>query len=212
MWMSDVLEQMRDCFLVETMSRKLACAVEVPEIAEAVVSTIQESFGLDAVVLIPDGTGFVPATTGISVHDQNMSGATVAFQNNAEIGIGTGTLSSSAFRFLPISGPSGTCGVLAVLFPEDGLTPEVCSVLGIFTDLAGLAMGRISRERSKMHTFLQRCCRIFSVAVKGNHRMVYCTHAGCIGPLGIISLEEPSDVSFPSEKDPSGALIHRMYT
>lgn len=146
MRMSEVLEHMRDCFFVETMSQKLACAVDVPEIAEAVVSTVRESFGLDAVVLIPDGTGLVPATAGVPVPDSDMSAAALAFQNSAEIGAGTGTMSSVSFRFLPISGLSGTCGVLAVLFPGDGISPEVCSVLGIFTDLAGLAMGRISRE------------------------------------------------------------------
>ena len=52
-----------------------------------------------------------------------------------------------------------------------------------------------------MHTLLHHFCRIFSVAVKGNHRVIYCTHAGCIGPLGMISLEESAGTSFSVEKD-----------
>ncbi|MCZ0859869.1 hypothetical protein O0S10_01340 [Methanocorpusculum sp. MG] len=57
-------------------------------------------------------------------------------------------LALSSFRFVPIKTPERVFGVIGVR-PTDAngvISPEVCSVLGIFTDLAGLAMGRISRE------------------------------------------------------------------
>ena len=138
----------KESTMLYRISQKLAGAAAVCEIADFIVSAVRENFGWDAVILVAEGSSLVPVGEGAYVDEKEIAVAAWAFTNAETVGYDTNTLHSASFRFIPIKAPGRVLGVLGVkpADPAGVLSPDTGRILGMFADLAGLAMGRFSRE------------------------------------------------------------------
>lgn len=131
------------------MSRQLAGAVEQPEVLQIIVREISQTFGREALVLLPTPASHdvlsVAAYSNSFVPDgHELAVATWAFRHGETAGRGTSTLSAASARYLPLKTSAGVVGVLGVkpLDPASHLTPEQHRLLDACASVAALAIER----------------------------------------------------------------------
>lgn len=103
------------------LSRDLAAAAELPAILQAALAHIRESFGKNAVLLLPEA-GVLRAVAGTypgPLSENELGVAMWVFQQNRPAGAGTSTLPGSELHYIPLRTHGGVVGVLAV----EPLTP-----------------------------------------------------------------------------------------
>jgi two-component system sensor histidine kinase KdpD len=130
------------------LSRELAAAAEMDQVADAVIHRVGDSLDAQAALLGSSGSGLavLAASPGLVLDEREDAVARWVFQNGQTAGAGTATLASSAMKHLPLRGTGGIIGVLAVR-PRGGnpvLPPEKSALLEAYTNLAALAVERVS--------------------------------------------------------------------
>jgi two-component system sensor histidine kinase KdpD len=150
--------------LLYAMSRELAGARGLENIAQIAVKHIAETFASLAVVLLPDADGNLqhPHATPVagSLRAADLSVAQWVFDHARLAGLGTDTLPAAAALYVPlvgsasatsaVAGPAGTLGVLAVL-PSNRrrvLLPEQRHLLETFAGQLALAIERTQLARA----------------------------------------------------------------
>jgi two-component system sensor histidine kinase KdpD len=91
---------------------------------------------------------------GEELTEKEISVALWAYRNGKAAGLGTETLSSSSFLYLPLATAGKTLGVLGVK-PQNGaaaLSPETRRLLEAFASQAGLALERVNLARQAEET------------------------------------------------------------
>jgi two-component system sensor histidine kinase KdpD len=98
------------------MSRDLAAARTVEEVAAAASRHVSEVFGGRAAVLVPGPTGSLAAASGDLGKDAPREGAVAqwAFDHGQMAGLGTDTLPGSSAVWVPVRGSQSTLGVVGV--------------------------------------------------------------------------------------------------
>jgi len=108
------------------------------------------------VLLLPEGESVRPAETSgnLELSEKEISVALWACRNGKPAGLGTDTLSSSSFLYLPLASGGKTMGVLGIK-PRDeaaALSPETRRLLEAFANQAALAIERVNLARKAEQT------------------------------------------------------------
>ncbi|WP_229503809.1 ATP-binding protein [Massilia putida] len=134
-------------------ARALSVALQTEQVFEITRRFLARSFDARAAILLPDDAGRLrwpeppageePRAPVLSVLD--MAAAQWAFDHAAPAGVGTATLPSNPFLYLPLLAPMRSRGVLAVRVPDVAalLVPERRELLDAFAALAAIALERV---------------------------------------------------------------------
>jgi two-component system sensor histidine kinase KdpD len=129
-----------------SLSRDLAAAVGLEAILQAVISHVSDTFGREAVVLLPEGEALTTraASRGLVLDENEVAVATWAFQHGQPAGEGTDTLPAAALRYVPLSTARGVVGVLGAkpAASDSPLGPDQRRLLEAFASQAALAIER----------------------------------------------------------------------
>ena len=124
------------------LSRDLAAASGLDDILQVVVRHVDESFGREAVILLPAGDALRPraSSSDFALDENELAVATWAFKQGQPAGRGTDTLPAAAVRYLPLKTARGVIGVLGVkpVDPDSYLAPEQRRLLEAFASQAAL--------------------------------------------------------------------------
>jgi two-component system sensor histidine kinase KdpD len=134
--------------LLYAMSRELAAARSLENVARVAIKHVAETFGSRAVVLVPGPDGqlrhppYPPGPDALTGAD--LSVAQWVFDHSAPAGLGTDTLPAASAQYLPLIGSEGTLGVLAVEPTQRRrlLLPEQRHLLETFAGQIALALER----------------------------------------------------------------------
>jgi two-component system sensor histidine kinase KdpD len=131
------------------LSRTLAAVVGLDSTIRAITDSTRETFGLDAVIFLPDAMhrGEVKPhvdQSDVRISENEIAAATWCFEHHKVVGHGTDTLPNAKARYLPLSTARGVVGVMALLVsnPAHRLTLEQTRLLEAYADLAAVAIER----------------------------------------------------------------------
>src|SRR5574341_1426801 len=129
------------------LSRDLAIADDFEAILKAVTTHVEQTFGRDTVIYLPEGDRFQVYGRMSSVENgaSDREAVTWAFHNGEPAGRGTDQFPTSRARYLPMTTSQGTVGVLGVQPKEPGrqLTADQRRLLQAFASQASLAIERV---------------------------------------------------------------------
>jgi two-component system sensor histidine kinase KdpD len=133
------------------LSRDLAAAADLKGILETVKNHVRGSVKGEVALFLPEGESVRPeAVSGnVEISEKEISVALWAYRNVKAAGLGTETLSSSSFLYLPLAAGGKAMGVLGVK-PRDEtstLSPETRRLLEAFANQTALAVERVHLAR-----------------------------------------------------------------
>ena len=131
------------------LSRTLAAVVGLDSTIRAITDSTKETFGLDAVIFLPDAQskeGLKPHVDDpdVKVGENETAAAVWCFQHQKVVGHGTDTLPNARARYFPLSTARGTVGVMALLLTgaTSRFTAQQTRLLQAYADLAAVAIER----------------------------------------------------------------------
>ncbi len=131
------------------LSRTLAAVIGLDSTIRAITDSTKETFGLDAVIFLPDAQskeGIKPHVDDpdIKVGENETAAAVWCFQHQKVVGQGTDTLPNAKARYLPLSTARGAVGVMALLLTgaTSRFTAQQTRLLQAYADLAAVAIER----------------------------------------------------------------------
>ena len=143
------------------LSRRLAGTLGSHQLVAAAEEQLSEIFGGEVVIFLPDdqqtlrpalrrGQGFAESPTEVAV-------ALWVYERGRLAGLGTDTLPNAQALYLPLVGPEGTVGVLAIRpSPAERLaTPEQRQLLETFASQIALALERDRLAEEAQHVLAQ---------------------------------------------------------
>ncbi len=146
------------------LGRDLAISSSLDGYVAAIVKRLKETFGRDALILLPTGDvrGTLkpyPDRLDRRLSENDTAAAVYCFQHQKEVGRGTDTLPNAAGRFLPLVTSRGTIGVLALMVNESfrELKVEQERLLSAYADLTAVAVEgiQLGEEAHNAHTLSQ---------------------------------------------------------
>ena len=154
--------QQRESQAVELyeVSRDLAAAGSLESIVQVVLTHVSQTFGRDAVVLLPEAgrlqmRSLAPALT---LDENELAVADWVFKHGQTAGRGTDTLPAARIRYLPLKTAQGVLGVMGIspAEPSSPLSQEKRRLLEAFASQAALAIERAQlAERTRQMQILQ---------------------------------------------------------
>ena len=138
------------------LSRELAAAVDLNGISKTVIHHVRGSTKGEVALFLPEGESVHPGATSGSfeLSEKEISVALWTCRNGKAAGLGTETLSSSSFLYLPLATGGKTLGVLGVK-PQNGaaaFSPETRRLLEAYANQAALAIERVNLARKAEQT------------------------------------------------------------
>jgi len=131
------------------LSRNLAATSGLQTTIHAIISSVKETFGRDAVIFLPNAQNkgtLKPHTESPSliINQNEVAAAVWAFEHQKTVGQGTDTLPNARARYLPLHTARGAVGVMALWVSDttSQLTIEQTRLLEAFADLAAVAIER----------------------------------------------------------------------
>jgi two-component system sensor histidine kinase KdpD len=131
------------------LSRNLAATIGLQATIRAIISSVKDTFGRDAVIFLPDvqnkGTLKPHTESPNLVIDKNEVAAAVwSFEHQKTVGHGTDTLPNAKALYLPLNTARGAVGVMALWVSDatSQLTIEQTRLSEAFADLAAVAVER----------------------------------------------------------------------
>jgi two-component system sensor histidine kinase KdpD len=143
------------------LSRRLAGTLGSHQLVAAAEEQLAEIFGGEVVIFLPDAQNTLrPALRRGQGFAENPSEAAVAlwvYERGRMAGAGTDTLPSAQARYLPLVGPDGTVGVLAMRLShvERLSTPDQRQLLETFASQIALALERDRLAEEAQHILAQ---------------------------------------------------------
>jgi two-component system, OmpR family, sensor histidine kinase KdpD len=133
-----------------SLGRDLTSSIDLKQVADTVITKIQQVFGGEAGLFIPvDGRlKLFTASPGFQ-DDSNHSGvASLAFEHGKPAGVGTDTLPAVKVRCQPLKTARGMVGVISIQPEQTGIlsNPEQRQILDSFANQAALAIERTLLE------------------------------------------------------------------
>ncbi len=132
-----------------SLSRTLAAVVGLDSTIRAITDSTKETFGLDAVIFLPDPQskeGIKPHVNDpdVRVGENETAAAAWCFQHQKVVGHGTDTLPNATARYFPLSTARGTVGVMALQLAgaTSRFTAQQTRLLEAYADLAAVAIER----------------------------------------------------------------------
>jgi two-component system sensor histidine kinase KdpD len=129
------------------LSRDLAIADDFGAILTAVATHVEQTFGRDIVIYLPEGDRLQAhnLTAKVENSETDREAVTWVFQKGEPAGRGTDLFSASQARYLPLKTSQGIVGVLGVRPKEPGrqLTAGQRRLLQAFASQASLAIERV---------------------------------------------------------------------
>ncbi len=151
------------------LSRDLAAAIEPEQIAQIIITHIDQILGCQATILLPQQKTLRPCYNNsvFNLDDNERTVATWVLQHNQPAGRGTDTLADAKNSYLPLKTAQHIVGVLGVGRDKNAnpLTPEQWRLLESFAHQGAQAMRRVQlaeearqarllRETEKLQTAL----------------------------------------------------------
>jgi two-component system sensor histidine kinase KdpD len=142
-----------------SLSRDLAAARTVDEIARIVSRHVSDVLGGPATVLVPGPEGGLGAPSGPAQEAHEAAVAHWAFDHGRMAGLGTDTLPGASALYLPVRGTQAVLGVVGVR-PDPGLLPlrpDQADLLEALTRqaAAGLERARLADEAQKARVAME---------------------------------------------------------
>ena len=128
------------------VSRDLAGARTVEEVAQATSRNVEAVFQGPATVLLPGRDGHLATSDGGPADAREMAVAQWAFDHRQLAGLGTDTLPGASSVYVPLQGSRSTLGVLGVR-PADSLLPLGPGQVDLLDTLARQAASGLERVR-----------------------------------------------------------------
>lgn len=142
------------------LSRELAAAAEIEEILRVVLAQMEQTFGREVLLLLPDpATGSLQvraSSPNLTLGEEESAVADWAFRHGQVAGWGTSTLAAAKARYLPLKTARGVVGVVGVRpsDPEGTLSREQRRLLEAFASQAALAIERAHLAQTAQHAQL----------------------------------------------------------
>lgn len=129
------------------LSRDLAAAATLDELVRALLGHVEQTFGREALVLLPEDQVLRPRAASPNLHldDNERAVADWVFRHGEPAGRNTHTLTAARLRYLPLKTARGMVGVLGVKGPaeaEQHLSPEQRRLMESFASQGALAIER----------------------------------------------------------------------
>jgi len=133
------------------LSRDLSTALTTEAIERAVVRHVEQTFGREAVMMMPDPDdakgplSLAAASTDFRPDDHELTVADWVYRHGEPAGRGTDTLPAAKLRYIPLKTAHGVLGVLGVRGPQSDahpLTLEQLRLVESFASQAALALER----------------------------------------------------------------------
>ncbi len=134
------------------LSRDLAAAVNLDSILRVLVIHIEQIFGREAAVLVPNDKDKRlkggAAGGDLTWEEQELAVADWVFSHGEPAGRHTNTLTAARLRYLPLKTARGVVGVLGLMRPEDSehLSPEQHRLMDAFASQTALAIERANLD------------------------------------------------------------------
>ncbi|MES2185311.1 MAG: DUF4118 domain-containing protein [Pseudomonadota bacterium] len=134
------------------LARELSAALQAEQVVALGAAAVQQTFGGQALVLVPEGAGGRPSGTGERLAmpadgpaDLDASVADWALRNASSAGLATATLSGHAWHYMPLQAPMRVRGVLALkpAHPRWLLVPEQMQQLQTLARQIAIALERV---------------------------------------------------------------------
>ena len=178
------------------LSRTLASVVGLEATIRAIIDSSKRTFGLDAVIFLPDaqGKGELKAhvdTPEVIVGENEMAAASWSLQHQKAVGQGTDTLPDARARYLPLSTARSPIGVMALLAGSaaERLTIQQTRLLEAYADLAAVAIERAQlAEKARSAELLEAAERLQSALLNSISHDLRTPLVSVIGALS--SLQE----------------------
>jgi two-component system sensor histidine kinase KdpD len=186
-------ERERTTSALYSVARGLTGARDRDEVAAVAARHARETFGRDALMLVPDSAGGrlrrIATSGSPDWFDEREQGvARWAFDHGKAAGIGTTVLPASAGHYVPLLGNQGKVGVLA-LRPQDDAPPDARRqlLLDTFANQVALAMERVllleGRQAARLEAESERLRSSLLSAVSHDLRTPLASIAGAAGAL-----------------------------
>jgi two-component system sensor histidine kinase KdpD len=147
--------------ILYALSRDLSIAEGLSEVVSAVIESISQTFGREAVLFLPVSQGdkrlkAYTHNTDNAIDPNEMAVAAWSYQHAQPAGRGTDTLSAAGGRYIPLITAKGVVGVLGVK-PRNvarSLPPDQRRLLETFASQAALAIERAQLAEQAQYTQL----------------------------------------------------------
>lgn len=135
------------------LSQDLATAATLESILRAVLKHVEQTFGREAILLLPQSGTLTPqaASPDLRLEESERAVADWVYRHGEPAGRNTNTLTAARLRYLPLKTARGVVGVLGVKGPEDAkqhLTSEQRQLMDAFASQAALAVERAQLSES----------------------------------------------------------------
>jgi two-component system sensor histidine kinase KdpD len=143
------------------LSRDLAVAGDLDAILRVLVLHVEQTFGRNTVVLLPDNNHLVTrvVSADLKLDEDELAVADWVYRHGEPAGRHTNTLPAAQLRHLPLKTARGIVGVLGVQGPEPAgqdLTPQQRRLMEAFASQAALAIERVQLdEQARQAQLLQ---------------------------------------------------------
>ena len=143
------------------LSRDLAAAGELDAILHVLIQHVEQTFGRNTVVLLPENSHLVTrvASADLRLGEDEIAVADWVYRHGDPAGRHTNTLPAALLRYLPLKTARGIVGVLGVQGPESSshdLTPQQRRLMEAFASQSALAIERVQlAEQARQAQLLQ---------------------------------------------------------
>jgi two-component system sensor histidine kinase KdpD len=143
------------------LSRDLAVAGDLDSILRVLVQHVEQTFGRNTVVLLPENNRLIPrvVSSELKLDEDELAVADWVFRHGDPAGRHTNTLPAAQLRYLPLRTARGIVGVLGVQGPQPSaqhLTPQQRRLMETFASQAALAIERVQlTEQARQAQLLQ---------------------------------------------------------
>jgi two-component system sensor histidine kinase KdpD len=143
------------------LTRDLSVAGNLDTILQALVEHVQETFGRNTAVLLPENDRLVTrrVSADLTLGEDEIAVADWVYRHGSPAGRHTNTLPAALLRYLPLRTARGIVGVLGVQGPEASgtdLTPQQRRLMETFASQAALAIERVQLvEQARQAQLLQ---------------------------------------------------------
>jgi two-component system sensor histidine kinase KdpD len=189
------------------MSRELAATRGPAELITVAARHLQDTFGVQAQILLPDGAGRLQIPIGTPpaypIDDKEQSVAQWVFERGRIAGVGTDTLPAAQAYYVPLAASTGAIGVLGVrpADPKRLQDPTVQQLLETFAGQAALALERaLLAERTQREQLEIEAERLRTALLSSlSHDLR--TPLGAINGAASSLLEEPGALPAATRRD-----------
>jgi two-component system sensor histidine kinase KdpD len=193
------LEREAQTLALYALSRDLAAAGDLDGIAQAVIRHIAETFGREAVILLPEGAERRELVQRTPSPDSARGGAEQAaaawaFEHGRPAGGGTDSLPTAGVYYLPLQTARGAVGVLGVRprDPDQPLTPAQRELLAAFAAQTALAIERAQlSEAARQAEMLQATERLQTALLNSISHDLRTPLVSITGALSSLQEDEP---------------------